>query len=79
MFRYYNPNYKMRKGTIDCSVRAVSKALDVSWDEAYLMISTSGYNIGDVMSRNLVWWDVLNLLSLGKIFLSFLVQLLNPQ
>lgn len=59
MFKYFNPNYKMRKGTIDCSVRAVSKALDVSWDEAYLMISTSGYNIGDVMSRNLVWWDVL--------------------
>lgn len=59
MYKYYNPNYKMPRGTIDCSVRAVSKALNIGWDEAYLMISTRGYNLGDVMSRNLVWWDVL--------------------
>ena len=43
----------------DCSVRAVSKALDVDWETAYVMISMAGYQMGDVISSNSVWGAVL--------------------
>lgn len=43
----------------DCSVRAVSKALGISWEEAYAMIASNGYAMGDVMSSDSVWGAVL--------------------
>lgn len=43
----------------DCAVRAVSKALDMSWEAAYALIAMSGFQMGDVISSNSVWGAVL--------------------
>lgn len=54
----YNPNPTGRR-VGDCSVRAVSKALGVSWEDAFAMIASAGYAMGDVMSSDSVWGAVL--------------------
>jgi len=54
----YNPNPTGRR-VGDCSVRAVSKALNVSWEDAFAMIASAGYAMGDVMSSDSVWGAVL--------------------
>lgn len=43
----------------DCSVRAVSKALDIDWEKAYAMIASNGFAMGDMPSSNSVWGAVL--------------------
>lgn len=43
----------------DCSVRALSLALNVGWEEAYLMSAINGYKMGDMPSSNSVWGAVL--------------------
>lgn len=45
----------------DCSVRAVSKALDIDWEKAYLLIVTAGFNMCDMPSSNAVWGAVLRM------------------
>lgn len=45
----------------DCSVRAVSKALDIDWEQAYLLIVTAGFNMCDMPSSNAVWGAVLRM------------------
>lgn len=59
MWQLYNPNPTGRINVGDCAVRAVSKALDVSWEDAYAMIAANGYLMGDVMSSDAVWGAVL--------------------
>lgn len=55
---YYNPNpYKRTVG--DCSVRAVAKALNVSWEDAYARTSSVGYLLGDMPSSDSIWGSVL--------------------
>lgn len=39
----------------DCAVRAISKALGVSWEAAYLMLATNGLQMGDIMNADSVW------------------------
>ena len=58
MYVYYNPN-PVGRIVGDCAVRAVSKALDVSWEDAYAMITTNGYRMGDMPSSDSVWGSVL--------------------
>lgn len=55
---YYNPN-PAGKIVGDCSVRAVSKALDVDWDAAYIMITCKGFVLHDMPSSDAVWGSVL--------------------
>ena len=43
----------------DCAVRAVSVALNVDWETAYLMIAKNGYAMGDMPSSDSVWGAVL--------------------
>ena len=43
----------------DCAIRAVSKALGISWEQAYVKIAVAGFNMGDVPSSNSVWGAVL--------------------
>lgn len=50
----YNPNPVARK-VGDCSVRAVAKALGVSWETAYIMLVMNGYSMGDMPSADSVW------------------------
>lgn len=50
----YNPN---PKGSIvgDCTVRAISKALDQDWETTYAGLSLFGYSLSDMPSANHVW------------------------
>lgn len=51
---YYNPNpISARVG--DCVVRAVSKAMDCSWETAYIGLSAEGMSLYDMPSANYVW------------------------
>lgn len=43
----------------DCSVRAISKALGLGWDEAYIKTTIAGLNMCDMPSSNSVWGAVL--------------------
>ena len=43
----------------DCAVRAISKALDIDWETAYLLIAKAGYDMGDMPSSDSVWGAVL--------------------
>ena len=54
----YNPNPE-RKLVGDCVIRAISKALDQSWDKTYLELMMQGYMLKDMPSSNYVWADYL--------------------
>lgn len=43
----------------DCAVRAVSVALGIDWEQAYILIAAAGFSMGDVISSNSVWGAVL--------------------
>lgn len=58
MWIKYNPNPTGRN-VGDCAVRAVAKALDIDWEEAYLLIVKNGYDMGDMPSSDSVWGSVL--------------------
>ncbi len=58
MYNYFNPNPEGRR-VGDCSVRAIAKALNTSWEQAYILTSTKGYEMGDMPSSNSVWGAVL--------------------
>ena len=54
MYSYYNSNpYKIRVG--DCVIRAISKALNQSWEDTYIDLTIQGYLLGDLLSSNAVW------------------------
>ncbi len=57
-FIFYNPNPTGRK-VGDCSVRAISKALKIDWETAYLMMASNGMAMGDMPSSDSVWGSVL--------------------
>ena len=54
MYQYYNPNPQNRKGVGDCTVRAISKALGISWKTAYVDLVIQGYLLSDMPSSNVV-------------------------
>jgi hypothetical protein len=59
MWIKYNPSPKgARVG--DCAIRAVSKALDISWEQAYARIVAKGFDMCDMPSSNAVWGAVLH-------------------
>lgn len=58
MFVEYNPNPVGRR-VGDCSVRAIAKALGVSWETAYVMMVINGMSMGDMPSSDSVWGSVL--------------------
>ena len=43
----------------DCAVRAVSKALDMGWEAAYISLAMNGLQMGDMPSSNSVWGALL--------------------
>lgn len=57
-WRPYNPNPAGRS-VGDCSVRAISAALDTDWETAYAMTAKNGYLMADMPSSNSVWGAVL--------------------
>lgn len=51
---HFNPNpYDQYVG--DCAVRAISKALDKDWEDAYIGLCAEGLNYKDMPSSNYVW------------------------
>ena len=58
MWIKYNPNPTGRN-VGDCAVRAVAKALNIDWEDAYTMIAANGFNMGDMPSSDSVWGAVL--------------------
>lgn len=53
-FIEWNPNPVGRR-VGDCAVRAISKALNVDWETAYVMIASNGFSMGDMPSSDSVW------------------------
>ena len=49
----YNPNPALRR-VGDCTVRAISKALDMGWEAAYIALTINGLQMGDMPSSNSV-------------------------
>ena len=39
----------------DCTVRAIAKALNKSWDEVFISLSLEGFILKDMASANAVW------------------------
>lgn len=58
MWKYYNPNPTERR-VEDCAIRAVAKALDIDWEQAYALVVSAGYAMGDMPHANSVWGAVL--------------------
>lgn len=54
---YNNNPFKIRVG--DCVIRAISKALNTSWEQAYMIVCAKGYEMADMPSSNAVWSAVL--------------------
>ena len=57
-YEYFNNNPMMRN-VGDCSVRAISKALGIDWETAYIKIMINGYSMCDMPSSDAVWGAVL--------------------
>jgi len=54
MFVRYNPNPEGRS-TGDCAVRALSKALDQTWDQTYVGLCAEGFHRKDWGNADSVW------------------------
>ena len=53
-YTYYNPNPTGRS-VGDCAVRALSKALDQTWEETYAGLALEGFIRGDLPNADSVW------------------------
>ena len=58
MWKEYNPN-PVARNVGDCSVRAIAKALGISWEQAYALTAANGFAMGDMPSADSVWGAVL--------------------
>lgn len=48
-------NNPVGRSTGDCSVRAISKALNIGWETAHLMLDVNAISMGDMPSSDAVW------------------------
>jgi len=51
----YFQNNPMGKQVGDCVVRALSKSMDMSWDDAYMELAMQGLCMCDMPNSNSVW------------------------
>lgn len=58
-FIFYNPNPCGRIDRGDCSIRALSKALNMTWEEAYELYSIFAYNMCDIVGSDEVLTAIL--------------------
>lgn len=54
MYIEYNPNPLSRR-VGDCAVRALTKALDLDWEQTYALLCANGALMGDMPSADAVW------------------------
>lgn len=57
---YYNPN-PCHRAVGDCAIRAIAKALDKSWDDAYSLVTVRAFQMCDMPSSDSVWGSVLRM------------------
>lgn len=58
MYIFYNPNpQKLSVG--DCTIRAISRVLNLSWKRTYLHLALQGFLMFDMPSANRVWGQFL--------------------
>lgn len=60
MFVYYNPN-PLGLSVGDCTIRAISCALDIPWEQTYTLLAQLGYEMRDMPSSNRVWAELLKI------------------
>ena len=60
MYLYYNPNPAGRS-VGDFAIRAIAKALDIDWEDAYAIVVVNGFRMGDMPSSDSVWGSVLRM------------------
>lgn len=58
MYIYFNNN-PTERNVGDCAIRALSKALNISWEDAYGLATEMGFAMGDMPSADAVWGAVL--------------------
>lgn len=57
-FIFFNPNPKNQR-VGDCAVRAISKAVGQTWQDAYIGLCAEGLVFKDMPSSNYVWGNYL--------------------
>lgn len=57
-WKQYNPN-PIKNNVGDCTVRAISKALNQDWETTYAGLSFMGFSLSDMPSANRVWSEYL--------------------
>lgn len=57
-YQFYNPN-PVGRLVGDCSVRALTKALNIDWETAYAKLYVNGFMMGDMLSSDAVWGSIL--------------------
>lgn len=57
-YQNYNPN-PLYSRVGDCTVRAIAKALDLDWDEAFAVLCAEAFKVKDMPSADAVWNAVL--------------------
>ena len=55
---HFNPN-PWRLSTDDCTVRAISCALGLDWNEAYMLLAETGREMGLMPTNPAVFWALL--------------------
>ena len=58
MWVEYNPSPTGRR-VGDCAVRAIAKALNLDWEQAFAKIAINAFAMGDMPSSDSVWGAVL--------------------
>lgn len=58
MWEEFNPNPTGRR-VGDCAVRAIAKALNLDWEQAFARIAANAFAMGDMLSADSVWGAVL--------------------
>lgn len=59
MYVYYNPN-PIGKRVGDCVIRGISLVTNQTWDDTYIDICMTGYELKDMPSSNNVWESYLS-------------------
>ena len=66
-WKVYNPNPR-KKRVGDCTVRALCKALDQSWETIYAALTAYGFMDCDMPSANNVWGKYLKKMGFSRYF-----------
>jgi hypothetical protein len=53
-YKYYNLN-PYSKSVGDCTIRAISKIMDYTWEQTYIELCVQGYLMRDLPDSNQVW------------------------